>query len=157
MAQLVNAQVTLVNTMTSENPGQRRVQEKFGVPPERIIDFLTLTGDKVDNVPGVDGCGPKTAINGWPNTAAWTPSSPPPTASKARPKNCAPRCRTLPLSRQLVTIKLDVDLSAHLADGWPACATANRAAKRCWRCTASAGFAPGCASWTPPPASRPRR
>ena len=59
MAQLVNAQVTLVNTMTSETLDSAGVQEKFGVPPERIIDFLTLTGDKVDNVPGVDGCGPE--------------------------------------------------------------------------------------------------
>jgi DNA polymerase-1 len=62
MAQLVTPMVSLVNTMTNENLDQAGVKEKFGVPPERIIDYLTLIGDKVDNVPGVDKCGPKTAV-----------------------------------------------------------------------------------------------
>ncbi|WP_420551111.1 DNA polymerase I [Litorivicinus lipolyticus] len=64
MAQLVDQHVTLVNTMgdpwTYMDPAG--VVEKFGVPPERIIDFLALVGDKVDNVPGVEKCGPKTAV-----------------------------------------------------------------------------------------------
>ena len=62
MAQLVNAHVTLVNTMSEETLDEAGVTAKFGVPPERIIDYLTLIGDSVDNVPGVAKCGPKTAV-----------------------------------------------------------------------------------------------
>ncbi len=62
MAQLVTPHVTLVNTMTNEKLDPRGVLEKFGVPPERIVDYLTLVGDAVDNVPGVDKVGPKTAV-----------------------------------------------------------------------------------------------
>jgi DNA polymerase-1 len=61
LAQLVNAQVTLVNTMSGETLDVQGVIDKFGVPPERIVDYLTLVGDSVDNVPGVDKVGPKTA------------------------------------------------------------------------------------------------
>ncbi|WP_059754424.1 DNA polymerase I [Thiobacillus denitrificans] len=62
MAQLVNDQVTLVNTMSEETLDEAGVTAKFGVPPERIIDYLTLIGDTVDNVPGVAKVGPKTAV-----------------------------------------------------------------------------------------------
>jgi DNA polymerase-1 len=62
MAQLVNDHVTLVNTMSLETLDIPGVAAKFGVPPERIIDYLTLVGDTVDNVPGVAKCGPKTAV-----------------------------------------------------------------------------------------------
>ncbi len=62
MAQLVNGHVTLVNTMSDETLDEPGVSAKFGVPPERIIDYLTLVGDAVDNVPGVAKCGPKTAV-----------------------------------------------------------------------------------------------
>ncbi|PKO73367.1 MAG: DNA polymerase I, partial [Betaproteobacteria bacterium HGW-Betaproteobacteria-17] len=62
MAQLVNDQVTLVNTMSGETLDAPGVAAKFGVPPERIIDYLTLIGDTVDNVPGVAKVGPKTAV-----------------------------------------------------------------------------------------------
>ena len=62
MAQLVNGHVTLVNTMSEETLDPAGVAAKFGVPPERIIDYLTLVGDAVDNVPGVAKCGPKTAV-----------------------------------------------------------------------------------------------
>src|SRR5690606_16620357 len=61
LAQLVNGHVTLVNTMSNETLDRAAVERKFGVPPERIVDYLTLVGDAVDNVPGVDKCGPKTA------------------------------------------------------------------------------------------------
>jgi len=61
LAQLVDEQVTLVNTMSGETLDAAGVQEKFGVPPARIVDFLALVGDSVDNVPGVDKVGPKTA------------------------------------------------------------------------------------------------
>ena len=62
MAQLVDSHVTLVNTMSEETLDPAGVASKFGVPPERIIDYLTLVGDAVDNVPGVAKCGPKTAV-----------------------------------------------------------------------------------------------
>ncbi|UYG07462.1 DNA polymerase I [Halomonas sp. M4R1S46] len=62
MAQLVNAHITLVNTMKDETLDVAGVKEKFGLPPERIIDFLALMGDKVDNIPGVQGVGEKTAL-----------------------------------------------------------------------------------------------
>ena len=50
-----------VNTMSEEVLDEAGVEAKFGVPPERIVDYLSLVGDKVDNIPGVDKCGPKTA------------------------------------------------------------------------------------------------
>ena len=62
MAQLVNEHVTLVNTMTETTLDIAGVKEKFGIPPELIIDFLALMGDKVDNIPGVPGVGEKTAL-----------------------------------------------------------------------------------------------
>ena len=62
LAQLVNPQVTLINTMSNELLDVPGVKAKFGVPPERIIDYLALTGDAVDNVPGVEKVGPKTAV-----------------------------------------------------------------------------------------------
>ena len=62
LAQLVSAEVTLVNTMTNERLDPAGVEAKFGVPPSRIRDYLALVGDAVDNVPGVDKVGPKTAV-----------------------------------------------------------------------------------------------
>ncbi len=61
LAQLVSDRVTLVNTMSNERLDPAGVQAKFGVRPERMLDYLTLIGDSVDNVPGVDKVGPKTA------------------------------------------------------------------------------------------------
>jgi len=61
MAQLVNEQITLENTMTNTRMDIAGVKEKFGVPPERIVDYLALVGDTSDNIPGVPKCGPKTA------------------------------------------------------------------------------------------------
>ncbi|MFO7551556.1 MAG: DNA polymerase I [Haliea sp.] len=62
MAQLVDANTTLVNTMTDSRLDEAGVEQRFGIPPERIIDFLALMGDKVDNIPGVPGIGEKTAL-----------------------------------------------------------------------------------------------
>ena len=62
LAQLVNEHVTLVNTMSNETLDVPGVSAKFGVPPERIVDYLALTGDAVDNIPGVEKVGPKTAV-----------------------------------------------------------------------------------------------
>src|SRR5210317_948862 len=62
MAQLVSEHVTLINTMTNTAMDRDGVAEKFGIPAERIVDYLALMGDKVDNIPGVEKCGPKTAV-----------------------------------------------------------------------------------------------
>ncbi len=62
LAQLVGPRVTLVNTMTDSLLDRDGVIAKFGVPPERIVDYLSLIGDSVDNIPGVPKCGPKTAV-----------------------------------------------------------------------------------------------
>jgi DNA polymerase-1 len=62
LTQLVNERVLWVNTMSEEKLGEAGVEAKFGVRPERIVDYLTLVGDTVDNVPGVPKCGPKTAV-----------------------------------------------------------------------------------------------
>ena len=62
MAQLVDGHTTLVNTMTDTVMDEAGVEQKFGIPPGLIIDFLALMGDKVDNIPGVPGVGEKTAL-----------------------------------------------------------------------------------------------
>ena len=62
ITQLVNPMVRLVNTMSNESLDEKAVKEKFGVEPAQIVDYLTLIGDSVDNVPGVDKVGPKTAV-----------------------------------------------------------------------------------------------
>ncbi|MCD6055378.1 MAG: polymerase, partial [Gammaproteobacteria bacterium] len=67
MAQLVNQSVTLVNTMTEKILDINGVIEKFGIRPEQMIDYLTLMGDSIDNVPGIPGVGPKTAVK-WLQT-----------------------------------------------------------------------------------------
>ncbi len=62
MAQLVDGNVTLINTMNNSTMDSAGVEEKFGVRPDQIIDYLALVGDKSDNIPGVPSCGPKTAV-----------------------------------------------------------------------------------------------
>ncbi len=62
MAQLVDAKVSLINTMTDTHLDVEGVREKYGIPPELVIDWLALMGDKVDNIPGVPGVGEKTAL-----------------------------------------------------------------------------------------------
>jgi DNA polymerase-1 len=61
LAQLVRDDVTLINTMSNEKLDTASVRAKFGVPPEKIVDYLALIGDSIDNIPGVDKVGPKTA------------------------------------------------------------------------------------------------
>ncbi|MFN7098038.1 MAG: 5'-3' exonuclease H3TH domain-containing protein, partial [Gammaproteobacteria bacterium] len=111
MAQLVNPQVTLVNTMTNTLMDRQGVIDKFGVPPERIIDYLTLVGDTVDNVPGVPKVGPKTAVK-WLQEFGDLESVMT-NADKVTGKigeNLRESLHYLPLTKQLVTIKTDVDL-----------------------------------------------
>jgi DNA polymerase-1 len=62
LTQLVNPNVTLINTMSNERLDEAGVEAKFGVPPRLMLDYLTLVGDSVDNVPGVEKVGPKTAL-----------------------------------------------------------------------------------------------
>ncbi|MFT5987484.1 MAG: DNA polymerase-1 [Marinobacter psychrophilus] len=117
MAQLVSPHVTLINTMTNTHMDAAGVEEKFGVTPAQIIDYLALVGDKVDNIPGVNKCGPKTAVK-WlqeyhdiDNLMA--------NADKVKGKvgeYLRDARETLPLSRTLATIKLDVELAFGLED-----------------------------------------
>jgi DNA polymerase I len=111
MAQLVNPHVTLINTMSNTVMDSAGVMEKFGVRPEQIIDFLALTGDTVDNVPGVPKCGPKTAAK-WLAEYA-TLGGVIANADKIGGKigeSLRAALPQLPLSRELVTIKTDVAL-----------------------------------------------
>lgn len=114
LAQLVNEQVTLVNTMSNEKLDRDGVIAKFGVPPERIVDYLTLVGDAVDNVPGVDKVGPKTAVkwlaqfdslDGVIGHAA--------EIGGVVGQNLRNALDWLPQARVLVTVKCDCDLSGH--------------------------------------------
>ena len=118
MAQLVNERVTLVNTMSGETLDIDGVKAKFGVRPNQIRDYLALMGDKVDNVPGVEKCGPKTAVK-WLE-AYETLSGVMEHAGEIKGKvgeNLQAALSQLPLSYDLVTIKTDVDLHAELSDG----------------------------------------
>ena len=118
MAQLVNERVTLVNTMSGETLDIDGVKAKFGVRPDQIRDYLALMGDKVDNVPGVEKCGPKTAVK-WLE-AYETLAGVMEHAGEIKGKvgeNLQAALGQLPLSYDLVTIKTDVDLHAYLSDG----------------------------------------
>ncbi|OWY27266.1 DNA polymerase I [Herbaspirillum robiniae] len=115
MAQLVNEHVTLVNTMSNETLDIKGVTEKFGVPPERIVDYLSLIGDTVDNVPGVEKCGPKTAVK-W-LAAYGSLDGVMENAAKITGvvgENLRKALDWLPQGRVLVTVKTDCDLSAHM-------------------------------------------
>jgi DNA polymerase-1 len=115
LAQLVDEHTTLVNTMSGEALDAEGVQAKFGVPPSRIVDYLTLVGDSVDNVPGVDKVGPKTA-------AKWLQSYGSLDALVERAdevggvvgENLRKALPWLPTARTLVTIKSDCNLAPHV-------------------------------------------
>ncbi|HET9819887.1 MAG TPA: DNA polymerase I [Rhodanobacteraceae bacterium] len=110
-AQLVRPGVTLVNTMTHTSMDRDGVTAKFGVPPERIVDYLALMGDSVDNIPGVPKCGPKTAAK-WLNqfgTLDDVIAHADDVGGKIG-ENLRAALPQLPLSRQLATIKTDVEL-----------------------------------------------
>ncbi len=112
MAQLVTPHVSLINTMTNTAMDVDGVVEKFGVRADQIIDYLALMGDKVDNIPGVDKCGPKTAVK-W-LTEYKTLNGVIENADKIKGKigeNLRSAIERLPLSYDLATIKLDVELA----------------------------------------------
>tara|TARA_B110000240_G_scaffold197884_1_gene254891 strand:+ start:189 stop:2939 length:2751 start_codon:yes stop_codon:yes gene_type:complete len=117
MAQLVTPHVRLINTMTNVEMDEAGVKEKFNVRPDQIIDYLALMGDKVDNIPGVDKCGPKTA-------AKWLAEHGTLEQVMANADNVKGKVGEhlrnalshLPLSYELATIKLDVDLPNKVQD-----------------------------------------
>ncbi|BBJ23787.1 DNA polymerase I [Candidatus Nitrotoga sp. AM1P] len=114
LTQLVNSQVQLVNTMSNEMLDEAGVLAKFGLSPEHIVDYLTLTGDTVDNVPGVPKVGPKTAVK-WlsqygtlDNLMAHAHE-----ISGAVGNNLRNALDWLPQGRMLITVKCDVELPVH--------------------------------------------
>jgi len=111
LAQLVNEHVTLLNTMTREVLDPQGVKDKFGLAPEQITDYLGLMGDKSDNIPGVPGVGPKTAVK-WLEeygTVEELISRADEIKGKAG-ENLREHIEQLKLSRELATIKRDVEL-----------------------------------------------
>ena len=111
LAQLVSERTTLVNTMTNTSMDRAGVMEKFGVKPEQMVDFLALTGDSADNIPGVEKCGPKTA-------AKWLNSYKTLDEVMAHSNEIGGKIgeylraglEQLPLSRDLATIRRDLDI-----------------------------------------------
>ena len=121
LTQLVRPGVLWVNTMSDETLDSDGVAAKFGVPPERIVDYLALMGDAVDNVPGVEKCGPKTAVK-WltqygslDNLIAHAGE-----ISGKVGENLRRHLDFLPLGRELVTVKTDVALDVELSALTPA-------------------------------------
>jgi DNA polymerase-1 len=115
LAQLVDERVTLVNTMSNEKLDPAGVKQKFGVAPERIVDYLSLAGDAVDNVPGVEKVGPKTAAK-WiqqygslDQVIAHAGE-----ISGAVGENLRKALDWLPKGRRLLTVKRDVELPVRL-------------------------------------------
>lgn len=110
-AQLVTPQITLLDTMKEQRLDVHGVEEKFGVPPTLFVDYLTLIGDTIDNIPGVETVGPKTAVK-WLKTYGSLDAI---LASAHQIKGkvgeklreALPR---LPLTRQLLTLRCDVPL-----------------------------------------------
>lgn len=117
LAQLVNQHVTLINTMSNSVLNTDTVREKFGVPPEGIIDYLTLVGDTSDNIPGVPQVGPKTAVKWLQEYGSLDNIIE--NAEKITGKvgeNFRTFIPQIPMTRSLVTIKTDVDLPLKLED-----------------------------------------
>ncbi|CAG7599096.1 DNA polymerase I [Candidatus Vallotia tarda] len=115
LAQLVNGRITLINTMTNEWLDCESVIKKFGVPPERIIDYLTLIGDTIDNVPGVDKCGPKTALKWLQQYQSLDGIIAHANDIKGALGNNLRRALDfLPTARRLITVHTNCDLSPHV-------------------------------------------
>ena len=117
LTQLVNDHVLWVNTMSNERLGAAGVKQKFGVPPERIVDYLALMGDSVDNVPGVDKVGPKTAAKLLDQYGTLEGVM----AASAEVKgvvgeNLRKALDWLPTARVLVTVKTDAELPIRVED-----------------------------------------
>jgi DNA polymerase-1 len=117
LAQLVSPHVQLVNTMSNEVLDEAGVLSKFGVPAERIVDYLALIGDTVDNVPGVDKVGAKTAVK-WLRQYGSLDGVIAAAADigGAIGNNLRQSLDFLPLARRLVTVRCDLELPLALAD-----------------------------------------
>ncbi|AJP48782.1 DNA polymerase I [Rugosibacter aromaticivorans] len=120
LAQLVNHHVTLINTMSNETLDEAGVLAKFGVPPERIVDYLTLMGDAVDGVPGVNKVGPKTAVK-WltqygslDGVVAHADQ-----ISGVVGENLRQHLDFLPLGKKLVTVVCNLDLPTTITELTP--------------------------------------
>ena len=111
LAQLVDSHVELINTMTGERQDPEGVVQKFGVRPDQIIDYLMLTGDTVDNVPGVDKVGPKTAAKWLTQYGSIDELIAHADEIKGvAGQNLRAAIPNFPLTRDLLTIRLDCDL-----------------------------------------------
>ncbi|MBV8063739.1 MAG: DNA polymerase I [Nevskia sp.] len=111
LAQLVDDRISLLDTMKNRRMDPAGVVEKFGVPPQRIIDYLALVGDTSDNVPGVPLVGPKTAaewLNQYGSLEALVAAAA--EVKGKRGENLRASLGQIPMSRQLVTIRCDVEL-----------------------------------------------
>ncbi len=119
LAQLVTAKVRLINTMSNEVLDEAGVLAKFGVPPGRIVEYLTLVGDTVDNVPGVTKVGPKTAVKWLAEygglDALMTHAG---EVKGVAGENLRNALDWLPQARRLITVKTDVDLHPVHALTW---------------------------------------
>ena len=120
LAQLVGPHVQLVNTMSNEVLDEAGVLAKFGVPAERIVDYLALVGDSVDNVPGVDKVGAKTAVK-WLGQYGSLDGVIAAAADIGGVvgQNLRRALDFLPLARRLVTVRCDLDLPLALTDLGP--------------------------------------
>jgi len=120
LTQLVNPQVMLINQMSNEKLDEQGVVDKFGVEPSRMLDYLTLIGDSVDNVPGVDKVGPKTAVK-WLSQYQTLDNL----MSHANDipgvvgENLRKSLDWLPQARRLLAVKCDVALPVSLDDLTP--------------------------------------
>lgn len=117
MTQLVDSHVTLINTMSNTIYDREGVIKKFGIPPEQVIDYLALTGDKVDNIPGVPNVGPKTAIK-WLNDFG-SLENVIENADQIKGKvgeNLREAIPSLPLFKELVTISTNLTLSHRVTE-----------------------------------------
>ena len=130
IAQLVNEHVTIVNTMSNEVLDIAGVTNKFGLPPERIVDYLILIGDTSDNVPGVEKVGPKTAVK-WltqygtlENIVANADN-----ISGVVGENLRKALPWLPTARELITIRCDVGIQESLSDLAPRAMDKNKLAE----------------------------
>ena len=120
LAQLVNERVTLINTMSNERLDVAGVRAKFGVAPERIVDYLSLVGDTVDNVPGVEKVGPKTAAKWIAEYGSLAGVMAAANGIKGvAGENLRKALAWLPQGQRLVTVMTDCDLAGHVP-GWPA-------------------------------------
>ena len=117
LTQLVDPHVTMVNTMSNETFDEERVLAKFGVKPAQIADYLSLIGDSIDNIPGVEKVGPKTAVK-WlaqygslENLLAHADE-----VTGAVGENLRKARDWLPQARRLVTVKRDLDLPSKVEE-----------------------------------------